>query len=65
MHVPTIGQEGDTRKFRRLRSNDYYDAKAAVQGMKLDPKQFPKCKTCRQEITSHNYNGYCMRCFRQ
>jgi translation initiation factor 2 beta subunit (eIF-2beta)/eIF-5 len=63
--VPTIGQEGDTRRFRRLRSSDYYDAKAAVQGMRNDPKHFVKCKICGQAITNQNYGGYCMRCFRQ
>jgi hypothetical protein len=61
----SMGQEGDTRKFRRLRSSDYYSAKAAVQGMRNDPKHFVKCKTCGQAITSQNYDGYCIRCFRQ
>ena len=57
-----IGQEGDTRKFRRLRSSDYYEAKAAVQAAKREPRSFPLCKNCRQPITGQNFDGYCLRC---
>lgn len=60
-----VGQEGDTRKFRRLRSSDYYNAKAAVQGMRFDPKRFVRCRICGESITGQNYDGYCTRCFRQ
>lgn len=62
----SIGQEGDTRQYKRLRRTDYYDAKAANDGLKLDPKHFPRCKICGQDIVGQVYNlGYCMRCFRQ
>jgi hypothetical protein len=57
-----IGEEGDARKFRHLRSTDYYEAKAAVQAMKHEPRSLPLCKGCGQPITGQNFNGYCLRC---
>jgi hypothetical protein len=57
-----IGEEGDTRKYRHLRNSDYYEAKAAVQTAKHDPKQFVTCKGCGQKITGQNYDGYCFHC---
>ena len=60
-----VGQEGDTRKFRRLRSTDFYEAKNAVQAEKHEPHSFPRCKICGESITGKNWDGYCMRCFRQ
>ena len=59
----SVGQEGDTRQFKRLKRTDYYEAKAAAEQKQV--KRFPRCKTCKQEITGQNFNGYCMRCFRQ
>jgi hypothetical protein len=58
----SVGQEGDTRQYRRLKRSDYYVAKAAVEASKRDPKRFPKCKNCKEEITGLNFNGYCLRC---
>jgi hypothetical protein len=60
--MSSIGQEGDTRKFKRLRSSDFYEAKAAVAGLKNDPKRFAVCKTCGQKIMGQNYDGYCLLC---
>jgi hypothetical protein len=57
-----IGQEGDTRKFKRLRSTDYYEAKAAVQAEKRQPHSLPLCKNCGQSLTGQNFNGYCLLC---
>lgn len=54
------GQEGDTRRFRKLKSTDYYEAKAAVE-QKLVTR-WPKCATCGQDITGQNYGGYCFHC---
>jgi len=62
----SIGQEGDTRQYRRLRKSDYYESKAAVEGLKLDPKYIPRCSACKQEITGHVWGSekepLCMRC---
>lgn len=59
----SIGQEGDTRQYKRLKRADYYEAKAAADAKTVT--KWAKCHTCGQEITGTNYNGYCMRCFRQ
>ena len=57
-----IGEEGDTRKYKRLRRSDYYVVKPAVEAARREPKRFPKCKTCGLPITGQNYNGYDLRC---
>lgn len=56
-----IGQEGDDRKFRRLKKTDYYEAKAAAEA---DVAKVQHCKTCGREIgeTRKNWNGYCLQC---
>jgi hypothetical protein len=60
--MSSIGQEGDSRKFKRLRSSDYYALKAGVDALKRDPKQFVSCKICGQAIVGQNFGGYCLRC---
>jgi len=58
-----IGQEGDTRKYRRLRKTDYYEAKAAVDADKVT--KFPPCKVCGRPLggTRKNFNGFCLECY--
>jgi len=58
----SVGQEGDTRKFKPLRSTDFYNLKAAVEAEKRQPHSFPKCQTCGQAITGKNFDGYCFKC---
>ena len=58
-----MGLDGDTRKFKRLRGDDYYSAKAAFDSLKRDPSKYPKCKVCGDRITGINWNGYDLRCF--
>jgi ribosomal protein L34E len=57
-----IGQEGDTRKYRKLKKDDYYDTKTAVEADKRRKPYIQNCKTCGQPITGLNTNGYCLRC---
>ena len=57
-----IGQEGDTRQFKRLRKSDYYAAKAAFDAKQVT--KWAKCQTCGQELRTLNWDGYCMRCKR-
>jgi hypothetical protein len=54
------GQEGDTRQFKHLKRSDYYELKRGDEVKPID--KWPKCKTCGQEITGVNFNGYCLRC---
>ena len=54
------GQKGDTRRFRKLKSTDYYAAKAACEAKEVT--RWPKCKTCGQDITGLNFSGYCLHC---
>lgn len=56
-----IGQEGDTRKYRRLRKSDYYEAKAAVEAEVVG---YAHCITCGRELgrVRKNWNGYCLEC---
>ena len=58
-----VGQEGDTRKYLKLRHSDHYQLKPAVQAEKKEPKRLPKCKCCKQPIVGLNLNGYDLRCF--
>ncbi len=58
----SIGQEGDTRQYRRLKRTDYYASKSAFDQKQI--KKYPKCKGCGQDITGHNWSGYCLRCHR-
>lgn len=56
-----IGQEGDTRKFRRLKKTDYYEAKAAVDAGEVT--RWPTCECCGSSIIGQVYDGkYCFRC---
>lgn len=48
-----IGQEGDTRPYRRLRRSDYYEAKSAVEAEKRE--EWPRCSVCGQEIRGANF----------
>ena len=57
------GQEGDSRKFRRLKRTDYYEAKVAAEQKEVT--RWVKCATCGQDITGQNYNGYCFRCYNE
>jgi len=58
----SIGQEGDTRKYRRLKSTDYYEAKAAVEA---DVVKYSYCRVCGRELgrVRKNFNGYCLECY--
>jgi len=60
-----FGQEGDTRKFRRLRHDDYYESKTAVEAEKRQPRKFKRCKTCGDilDCSRTECNGYCHRCY--
>jgi len=55
-----IGQEGDKRKFRRLKKSDYYEAKAAAEAEEVT--RWVKCKCCGDDITGKDFGGYCFRC---
>jgi hypothetical protein len=57
-----IGEEGDTRKFRRLRHTDYYDAKSAVEADKRRKPVIKPCVLCGELVTGLSTNGYCLRC---
>ena len=56
-----IGEEGDTRKYRRLRKSDYYVAKSGVEAEQVT--KYPKCANCGRVITGTNFNGYCLYCY--
>ena len=57
-----IGQEGDSRKYRRLRNTDYYEAKAAAEAEII---KYAKCRVCGRELgrVRKNFNGYCLECY--
>ena len=56
-----IGQEGDTRKYRKLKKSDYYEAKAAAEATVV---QYAHCRTCKRELgrIRKNWNGFCFEC---
>lgn len=63
-----IGQEGDTRKYRRLKKTDYYEAKSAIEAEKRQSKDWPVCRTCGQKILGATFGSppdelYCLRCW--
>lgn len=53
--MPQIGQPHDKRKYRRLKSTDYYEAKRAVEADKVT--SWPRCELCRLEIKGKAYRG--------
>ena len=55
----SVGQEGDTRQYRKSKRGDYAETKAASEHKQ--PKA-PVCKICRQEIVGENFSGFCLRC---
>lgn len=57
----SVGQEGDDRKYRPLRKDDYYAAKAAVE---QSEEGVVYCKNCGREISvsRKNWGGYCFQC---
>jgi hypothetical protein len=59
--LSSIGQEGDDRKYRKLRKSDYYESKAAFEA---DVAKVQYCKTCGREIGESRMNrgGYCFLC---
>jgi hypothetical protein len=59
-----IGQEGDDRKYRRLRKSDYYEAKAAVEA-EVHKQEY--CKVCGRPLEPErkNWGGYCFECFNE
>ena len=66
----SIGQEGDTRPYGRLKRNDYYEAKKAVQHLKRQPTRWTRCKTCGQEIRGQKFgipggSQYDLRCWNE
>ena len=60
----SVGQEGDDRKYRRLKKSDYYEAKAAAEAQVAEVQH---CLVCGREIgeTRKNWNGYCFECFNE
>jgi len=56
-----IGQEGDTRKYRRLRKSDYYEAKAAADA---EVHKWVYCRICGRRLGAErrNWNGLCIDC---
>lgn len=60
------GQPNDTRPMRRLRSTDYYEAKAATEQKEIT--KWEQCEQCGQDITGQMYRGssdgkyLCFRC---
>jgi hypothetical protein len=71
-----IGQEGDTRPYRKLRRTDYYDSKAAFEAEKKGLTQhtsrgidkWPRCSVCGQECRGVTFGVppgdiTCLRCW--
>ena len=59
-----VGQEGDDRKYRRLRKQDFYNAKAAVEAEVVGDVP---CKVCGRMlgVARKNWGGYCFECFNE
>jgi len=57
-----IGQEGDDRKYRKLRKTDHYMAKAAVDATVT---KWQYCKVCNRQLgkVRKNWNGFCLECY--
>ena len=58
----SVGLEGDTRKFKHLRSTDHYEVKAAVQAERQNPRSFKRCGVCGQPIVGQDFGGFCLKC---
>ena len=71
-----IGQEGDTRPWRRLRRDDYYESKSAVEAEKKGLSQltsvkidrWPMCSVCGNECRGVSFGQppkdvTCLRCW--
>jgi len=71
-----IGQEGDTRRYRKARRDDYYEFKAAweaykngsTQSTSVKPDRWPVCSVCGLECRGVTYgvppkNITCLRCW--
>jgi len=60
----SVGQEGDDRKYKRLRKSDYYEAKAAAEQPVVGDVP---CKNCGRPLGTvrKNWSGYCFECFNE
>jgi hypothetical protein len=67
----SIGQEGDTRRYRKLRKDDYYATKSAFetpnQHTSRSPTEWPRCSVCGQECRGVTFgvppdDVTCLRC---
>lgn len=58
----SMGQEGDTRRFRKAKKTDYSAGVRAAMEVKPVTK-WTRCVVCKQAITGLNYRGKCHSCF--
>jgi hypothetical protein len=64
-----IGQPHDKRKYRRLKSTDYYVAKAAVEAGEIT--EWPRCEICGLECKGKTFSGskdgqfLCVECWNE